>query len=267
MQSKTNGKQTPENSEIIRNLVSESDLNGKAQYAKEHVASKSASSQAQISAQLKTKKKEQNVKTVTSGLSIQKTNKRDPVGEALDTAWLAYESGDYPEAKKSYHEVLNIEDNNRDALLGLGAIAVIEKNKLMARDIYLSLLKQNPRDPIATAALTSLHSDKSSLKSDEKYILSMLQKNPDAPHLNFALGNIYAQQNKWKSAQQHYFNAWQHDKENADYIFNLAVSMDQLSKQQQAINFYKDSLHKSINKQVSFSREAVKKRINELSEL
>ncbi|NOQ68672.1 MAG: hypothetical protein GQ573_00950 [Gammaproteobacteria bacterium] len=81
------------------------------------------------------------------------------------------------------------------------------------------------------------------------------------------MANIYAQQNKWKSAQQYYFNAWQYDNENADYIFNLAVSMDQLSKQQQAINFYKDSLVKSLNKQVSFSRKAVQKRINELSEL
>jgi len=43
--------------------------------------------------------------------------------------------------------------------------------------------------------------------------------------------------------------------------------MDQLGKQQQAVDFYKDSLNKSKNKQVSFSREAVQKRITELSEL
>jgi predicted Zn-dependent protease len=203
----------------------------------------------------------------TGTMSVHKTNKTDPVGEKLDAAWQAYEGGQYSEAELLYKNVLNIEENNRDALLGLGAIAVIEKNNQMARDIYLSLLKLDPRDPIATAAMASLQSDESSLKSDEEYMLAMQQKNPDAPHLNFALGNIYAQQDKWKSAQQYYFNAWQNDIENADYIYNLAVSMDQLNKSQQAISFYKDSLLKSANKQVSFSREAVQKRINELSGL
>jgi uncharacterized protein HemY len=95
----------------------------------------------------------------------------------------------------------------------------------------------------------------------------MLKKNPGDAHLNFALGNIYAQQKKWKLAQHSYFNAWQNDNKNADYIFNLAVSMDQLGKQKQAVGFYQDCLNQSDDGRVSFSREAVKKRITELSEL
>ncbi len=197
-------------------------------------------------------------------LAIQKNKKTDPVGEKLDAAWLAYEAGRYDEATTEYKEVLAIEKNNRDALLGLGAIAVIKKDNAVARDIYLTVLEQDPLDAMATAALAGLH-DESSLKSDEEYLLSMLEKNPGAQHLNFALGNNYAQQNRWKSAQQHYFKAWQSDHENADYIFNLAVSLDQLNKQQQAISYYRESLLKAENKQVSFSREAVQKRINELA--
>lgn len=95
----------------------------------------------------------------------------------------------------------------------------------------------------------------------------MLQKNPDDAHLNFALGNVYAQQGKWKSAQKAYFSAFQHDNENADYIFNLAISLDQLGKHKQAIAFYQKCLNKSVNRQIVFSREAVQKRISELSGL
>jgi uncharacterized protein HemY len=135
----------------------------------------------------------------------------------------------------------------------------------MARDIYLAVLEQDPRDSMATAGLAGLH-DETSLNSDEQYLISMLEKNPGAQHLNFALGNNYAKQNKWQSAQQHYFAAWQSDNNNADYIFNLAVSMDQLNKRQQAVSLYKDSLVKAVNKQVSFSREAAQKRIKELTE-
>lgn len=265
MRAKTKKEKTPEKSEIIRNLVGKSDLDDKVEFARQRIVS---DKNATDSRSIEGKEKRKSNRDVSPGsmLAIQKNKKTDPVGEKLDVAWLAYEAGRYDEATTKYKEVLAIEKKNRDALLGLGAIAVIKKDNAAARDIYLAVLEQDPRDAIATAALAGLH-DESSLKSDEEYLLSMLEKNPGAQHLNFALGNNYAQQNRWKSAQQHYFNAWQSDHENADYIFNLAVSLDQLNKQQQAINYYRESLLKAENKQVSFSREAVQKRINELAGL
>jgi len=260
MHSKMNADRLPKKSAIIRNLVSDVGLDEKVKFARKQI---SGDKHSQIEKQ--SAKKRLNV--AASAFSIQRTNIADPVGETLESAWLSYESGQYGNAKKSYEEVLLLEKNNRDAMLGLAAIAVLNKNNTEARVIYASLLELDPRDPIATAAIASLRSNAGSLDSDESYLLSMLQKNPDAPHLNFSLANIYAQKNKWDSAQQYYFNAWQKDSENADYIFNLAVSMDQLNKKQQAVRFYKDSLLKAKNKQIHFSRETVQKRINELSEL
>jgi len=266
MRSKTSEEKVREESKIIRSLTSETDLDDKVQYAKKHMADEKKSAQVKHSKAVVTAAVKVNSGAAPS-VSFQKSNRVDPVAEKLDTAWSAYDAARYGQAKKLYNEVLQIETGNRDALLGIGAIAVIEKDYLLARDTYMSLLKQDPRDPIAIAALASFKNDGVALEKDEQFLLDMLQKTPDAPQLNFALGNIYAQQAKWKSAQQHYFNAWQHDIENADYIFNLAVSMDQLGKQQQALVFYQDCLTKSMNKQVSFSREAVQKRITEISEL
>ena len=271
MHSKTSGDNAPEKSEIIRNLVSDADLDEKVEYAKKHMPSGKTSSGASSSSSdsVSAAKKASAASRATGAgtLSIQRSDKTDPVGEKLESAWLAYEAGRYDEAKGLYNDVLRIEKKNRDAKLGLGAIAVIEQDAQTARQIYQSLLKLDPRDPIATAAIASLRSDESAVKQDEDYLLSMIEKNPKDPHLNFALGNVYAQQGRWKLAQQQYFNAWQQDVENADYVFNLAVSMDQLSKPEQALTFYRDSLNKANNKQVSFSREAVQKRIDELSEL
>jgi tetratricopeptide (TPR) repeat protein len=264
MQSKTNREKAPVQSEIIRNLVSEADLEDKVQYAKKRMVEKPAQQQ---SLQRSPAVASEKVRNEAGAVSFQKTNKTDPIAEKLGQAWQAYDDGRYSSAKNLYIEVLNSEENNRDALLGLGAIAVIEKDYVPARDIYMSLLEQDPRDPIAIAAIASLQTDGVSLQEDERFLANMLLKNPNAAHLNFALGNVYAQQEKWKSAQQYYFNAWQQDIENADYIFNLAVSLDQLGKPEQAINLYRESLSKSNNKQVSFSREDVQKRITELSGL
>jgi tetratricopeptide (TPR) repeat protein len=266
MRSRTNKEKTPDKSEIIRNLVSDTDLEEKVKYAKQHMESEQSKKQLS-SVKKPAKKKQVNENNEVAGLSIKRTKKADPVGEKLDDAWLAYENANYIEAKQLYKDVLLLESNNRDALLGLGAIAVIEKDQTAARKVYLTLLDLDPRDPVATAALAGMHNDQSTASSDKEYLISLLAKNPEAPHLNFALGNVYAQLNKWSQAQEYYFNAWQYDNGNADYLFNLAVSMDQLGKQKQAVDFYKDSLLKASDKQVSFSREAVQKRIDEITRL
>ena len=263
MRLKADREKTPDKSAIIQNLVSDARLEEKVEYAK----AKSVNEKKKVETRLQAVKHVVIKKPENTNFLVKKTNKLDAVGDILEAAWLAYQNANYSEAKSLYKEVLRLEARNRDAQLGLGAIAVIEKDDALARNIYLSLLKDDPRDPVAAAAITGLSSGESTLNSSNNYLLSLLQKNPDAPHLNFSLANNYAQQRKWKLAQQYYFKAWQLNSSNADYIYNLAVSMDQLDKPQQAISFYQDCLNKSDNRQVSFSRAAVNVRIKELLEL
>lgn len=267
MQSKVTRENTDQNREIINNLVSDADLNEKVQYAKQQIAQQKQKELPHSKPIVKQQSPVAVSHTAARAISIQKSSKADEVSEKLDNAWLAYDNGEYEEARELYTEVIRAESKNRDALLGLGAIAVQQKDYVLARKYYSLLLSQDPDDPIATAVLTSLFNEQSPQDSGEEYLLSMLRKHPDAPHLNFSLANIYAQQGKWKSAQEYYFNAWRNDSDNPEYIYNLAVSLDQLNKRQQALNFYKESLAKSQNRQVSFSRQDVEKRIRELSGL
>ncbi len=269
MESKTNRQRPPEKTEIIDNLTANNDI--KIEKKAVVIAADGnflrQEKKPQQKIQARSFEKNRLAKNKARLLLIEKTKQADVIGGKLNVAWAAYENANYVKAKQLYKEVVLVEEDNRDALLGLGAIAVIEKDTITAKKRYRSLLELNPNDPLAIAALTNLRSDDSSPKRSEKYLVSMLEKTPDVAQLNFELGNVYAQQNKWSAAQQSYFKAWQQESENADYIFNLAVSLDQLSQQQQAINFYKDSLLKAKNKQVNFSRETVEKRVNELSGL
>ena len=195
--------------------------------------------------------------------TIQKTEKRDPVSVLLNRAWQAYAVQDYSTAEKAYAEVLRREPNNRDALLGDAAIAVKSSNYERARAAYKLLLRLDPRDPIATAGLSSL--DEAAPDSlGESKLKFMLQQQPDAAHLHFALGNLYAKQKKWPQAQEEYFNAWQGDSENADYAFNLAISLDQIGKYREARRFYESSLVLSTGKNINFSVDAVRKRLDQL---
>ena len=266
MEAKTNKQRPPEKIEIIDNLTANSDI--KVEKKVEVVVIEDDVEVMPLQKKkIRPAKKSRLAQSEARLLIIEKTKQADIVGKKLDIAWGAYEAGNYTEAKNLYHEVMQAENNNRDALLGLAAIAVIEKDVAVAKKYYRALLKLDPNDPLAIAALSSLRSNKSSPEVSEKYLVSMLEKTPDVAQLNFELGNVYAQQNNWPSAQKVYFKAWQQDNENPDYIFNLAVSLDQLGQQQQAMRFYKDSLLKAKNKQVSFSRATVEQRVTELSGL
>jgi hypothetical protein len=99
MRAKTNNENTPEKSEIIQKLVSESKLDEKVEYAKQRISNKALGGQGQVNNF--TNKNKRDLKSA-SMLSIQKNNKSDPVGERLDAAWLAYEAGQYDVARTMY---------------------------------------------------------------------------------------------------------------------------------------------------------------------
>ena len=95
-----------------------------------------------------------------------------------------------------------------------------------------------------------------------------LGNQPDSPDLYFALGNLYAQQSRWSEAQQAYFRAYAGDPDNADFLFNLAVSLDHLHQNKLAAQYYQMALKTAeangSTRPVSFDRIQVRARISEL---
>jgi len=152
-----------------------------------------------------------------------------------------------------------------DAILGMAAIAVKNMDYKKAIVGYSLLLKLNPRDQVAMAAMTNLERLTTDAM-DESKLKFMLQQQPSATHLNFALGNYYAKKDQWPEAQSEYFKAWQGNSKNADYVYNLAVSLDQLGKTKQALRFYKESLLLSSEQNIGFSKSDVNNRIEIISE-
>ncbi|MCK4703995.1 MAG: tetratricopeptide repeat protein [Gammaproteobacteria bacterium] len=201
---------------------------------------------------------------VKRNISIKKTSAEDPINTLLRDAWLAYNKADYSTATRAYDNVLKREPKNRDALLGMAAVAVKTADYKKAKASYRLLLKLDPRDQVAMSGMSNI--EELSLNSqDESKLKFMLQQQPSATHLNFALGNYYARKGRWPEAQAEYFKAWQGNSDNADYIYNLAVSLDQLGKTNEALRFYKESLLLANKQNISFSISEVEKRIGQIS--
>ena len=204
--------------------------------------------------------------TNTPGIHALKKTEKRTINTHLSKAYNAFQQGDNTTAQKAYQRALAQNENNRDALLGLAAIAMRKGQSEQALQYYQRILRIYPQDALAQAGMISALGTQAPLGSESQLKL-LLDASPNAPYLHFGLGNIYAQQRQWASAQQAYFNAYHYDKQQQpDYAYNLAISLDHLGKPAQALNYYQQALQRSYQKKsYNFKRSQVQKRIQSLS--
>lgn len=183
----------------------------------------------------------------------------------LESAFAAFQRGELDRARSEYQQVLGRETNNRDALLGLAAIDVRTRDYETAELRYLKLLELDPRDVHAHAALISLHGNVDPVQLESR-IKNLIAVQPDATHLYFTLGNQYAAQSRWAEAQDAYFKAYSAEPENADFAFNLAVSLDHLRQGRLAGEYYRRAVSVSGTRVVGFDRKQAEARAKELEQ-
>lgn len=163
------------------------------------------------------------------------------VDPTLLSAYQAFTRGEDASAQQQYRQVLQHDVRNIDALLGMAAIAQRQGREADATGWYQKVLEVEPRNTIAQSAIVSPQAGNDAVATESR-IKSMLAQQPDAANLHAALGNLYAEQNQWASAQEAYFNATRYAPNNADYAFNMAISLDQLGKSNLALNQYQRAL-------------------------
>ncbi|NHZ38034.1 tetratricopeptide repeat protein [Massilia rubra] len=198
----------------------------------------------------------------TSGIRVARVAKPEQVNPSLQNGFTAYNNGDLPAARQSYQSVLRQDPNNRDALLGMAALAARDNQAEQAAGIYARLLELDPNDNDALAGLSSVRQGDPG--QSEGRLRRMAERNPESGPLLFALGNLYARQGRWPEAQQHYFRAYSANPNNADYAFNLAIGLDRLNQGKLALTYYQRALELAPRGAVNFDRDAAATRAREL---
>jgi tetratricopeptide (TPR) repeat protein len=183
----------------------------------------------------------------------------------VDAAYSAYLGGDMAAARIAYEEAVREQPSNRDALLGLAAVDIRSGRLEAAEATYMRLLQADPRDAHAQAGLIALRSGRMDPVVAESRVKTLLAAEPGAHVLNFTLGNQLAQQGRWGEAQQQYFKAYAAEPENADFAYNLAVSLDHLRQPKPALDYYRRALALAEKRGASFDAEAARDRITQLA--
>lgn len=153
------------------------------------------------------------------------------------SAYGALQAGRIDDAQSIYQRLAAAEPRNIDAWLGLAAIALQQGHADQAGKYYMQALETDPKNAAAQAGLISLIGSADPLASESR-LKALLASQPSA-FLYFTLGNLYAGQGKWPTAEQAYFQAQQLDPANADYAFNLAVSLEHLNQPAIALTYYR----------------------------
>lgn len=157
----------------------------------------------------------------------------------LNQAYAAYQRGALTEAQRLYTQAA-ARGRNVDALLGLAAIASVQNREGDAQRLYRDVLDLDPRNPAAQAALLDMLGN-TDQPATESRLKTLIDRDPK-PQLYQTLGNLYAEQGRWSDAQTAYFEAYRGAPDNADYAFNLAVSLEQLRQFKAALPYYEKAL-------------------------
>jgi len=203
--------------------------------------------------------------TNTKSLKIITEKKFVEKEQWLSEAYLAYQRGDDVTALQKYNQVLGVDPKNRNALLARAAIAVQNGNNASAIADYQHILLDNPKDSLAMSSFISVANI--SPGDSESQLKVMIRDEPESPYLNFVLANVYGAQNRWQEAQSLYFKALENNPDDPNYAYNLAVSLEHISKPKVAIAYYERAINNIGNGLATFNKDVVDRRIELLRRL
>lgn len=175
---------------------------------------------------------------VSGPIKVIRTEVDDSQENRLHAAYRAYQAGNISAAKAGYAEVLQAYPDNRDAMLGLAACAVVEGDVKSAVSMYRRILRAFPQDVLSRTALIGLQED----RQGEAVIREFLSKQPDEPYLHVVLGRLQAAQARWPEARRAFSYAHRIDPANPVYALNLAISLDRMGQREEALEYYRATL-------------------------
>ncbi len=189
----------------------------------------------------------------------------DQIGALLTRAYQHYIQQNYDGAQVLYEEVVRVQETQRDALLGLAAIALHAGRVQDAIEHYRVLLRVNPVDDAAVAGLVSAL-QRDNPEQAQQVALQAVQRAPHSALVHFTLGTLYINMQRWQEAQLSLLQAVSLSRENADYQFNLGVVYDRLGDSGAAIRAYRQALQLAATTTVvGFRRSEAEKRIQQLA--
>ncbi|HEY0802784.1 MAG TPA: tetratricopeptide repeat protein [Steroidobacteraceae bacterium] len=200
-----------------------------------------------------------------STFSVSRSEGPSAIDRRVEAGYRALSAGDIAGAQHEYFAALELDPNNVDALLGAATVAARDGRSKTAAAAYAQVLKLEPGNPDATAAMAMMGSAGSTGESNESRLKILIASDDGGrPALHAALGGVYAADARWSAAAQEYFTALSKDPGNPDLAFNVAASLDQNRNSAMALTYYRQALAFARQRPAQINLNAVEQRIGQL---
>ena len=188
---------------------------------------------------------------------------------ALEVGYAALVDGRLEEAAQAYAQALKTNTQERDALLGMAYIAHQRGQREDALAYYQRVLRQDPSNALATAAVLTLDAALEPAAASLR-ALDLAARQPDSVAALTAAANALVRDGKLAEAAPIFARAQGLEPENALHAYNHAVALDRLGQVVPAIEQYQRVL-KIADRHLPtgvrpFSLESVRLRLQELNQ-
>jgi len=186
---------------------------------------------------------------------------------SLEVGYAALVAGRLEDASQAYAQALKANSEERDALLGLAYIAQKRGQREEAQALYRRVLRQEPSNAIASAALLGLDADNDGSQTASR-AKDLAMRQPDSAATMAMAGNAAVREGMLADAVQLFARAQFLEPANPLHAYNHAVALDRLGQFAAAAAQYEKVLKLSDPAASAsgrgYSSDAVKERLAQL---
>lgn len=177
----------------------------------------------------------------TAVFNIQNVQQVPGSEDALAFARANMQEGEWEAAKSELEALLRAQPSSVRALEYLARVHIEMGNFSQAENVYARILQLDPRNSVAQAGLIRV-SQTDSL-GYEATLQALQDSYPDKAFIPYMLGNHFAGQNRWSEAAGTYRQAVSLAESfgeiPAQYVYNLAISLEHLRRNDEALAQYR----------------------------
>lgn len=175
----------------------------------------------------------------------------------------ALQTNKFAQAREAYSQVLARSPTQRDALLGIAYAHHALGDVAQAIATLRRLIELYPRDSDATSALYLIGGGDPQI--EESKIKQLLERSERPALLHYALGVLYFEQNRFGESERSFDRALALNPEQADYAYNLALSLDRLGRRREAAKNYVLALNLIHQSNAAFNPSIARARLRLLT--
>lgn len=196
-------------------------------------------------------KRTTSAKTTSAPPGIKFDENRNPTQQGLVQGYRFFMAGQIEAAEKEFRSIVETHPWADTALTALAQIAALRREPVQARYLLRQAIEINPHNRTAKVLSLALSPEHDPQLQQDKF-LRLLRLNPhdegdETPSqehalIHFQTGLTQGHQARWHQAAEAFRHVLHYFPNHPDVTFNLAVSLDQLGRQSEAVALYRQAI-------------------------